>query len=232
MSEEKLLVDEAYKRVRRSLLRLELAPGDIVSEKRLADQMGIGKTPVREALHRLVADGLVESKPRIGYKVVPVTIQDAHELFGLRLILEPPAAFHAANRLDAKDIETLNQLSNVLYKEGDADSVETFLDANRRFHTLITEASGNRRLARFVDHVLTQSTRLNFAGLLHSDRGRAIAKGHHDLIDALAAKDATSSQEILTREISEAYQLTMDSLFTDPSVLNLPVKLDTRVLRE
>jgi DNA-binding GntR family transcriptional regulator len=94
------LADEAYARIRRRIVGCELAPGAQVTEGQLVETHGIGKTPVREALQRLAQEGLVQPIRRSGYRIVPITLRDVRDLFGLRLIVEPAAAELAVGRLD------------------------------------------------------------------------------------------------------------------------------------
>src|SRR5262249_37093509 len=90
------LTDRAYKVITTRLIELKMPPGVTFTEAALASDLGISKTPVREALGRLRLEGLVEVAARSGYRVTPVTLKDAHDLFAVRLILETEAASLAA----------------------------------------------------------------------------------------------------------------------------------------
>ena len=83
------------------MVRLELPPGTAVSEQRLGERFNLSKAAVRAALARLRAEGLVLGEPRRGHVVAPLTLRDVDEIYALRLLLEPPAAAVAAERLDA-----------------------------------------------------------------------------------------------------------------------------------
>src|SRR3970040_1475183 len=91
-----LLSDRAYERIRHDIISCLLAPGTEISEAQLCSHYKIGKPPVRMALNRLAHDGLVRAIPRRGYRVTPVTVKDVHDVFELRLMLEPPPARTAA----------------------------------------------------------------------------------------------------------------------------------------
>src|SRR5262245_30742257 len=87
-----LLSDRAYERIRHDVISCQLAPGTEISETQLCTQYKLGKAPVRMALNRLAHDGLVRAIPRRGYRVAEVTLKDIHDVFELRLMLEPVAA--------------------------------------------------------------------------------------------------------------------------------------------
>ena len=98
----------AYTELRRRIIRCELEPGERITEAQLASVTGIGKTPVREALTRLVQDGLVRSIPGHGYEVTPITLGDVQDLYNFRLIIEPAAAQLAAGHVNATDLRRLD----------------------------------------------------------------------------------------------------------------------------
>src|SRR5262249_60487548 len=87
-----LLTDRAYERIRHDIIACVIAPGTEISEAQLCAQYKLGKAPVRMALNRLAHDGLVRTIPNRGYMVSPVTVRDVHDVFELRLMLEPQAA--------------------------------------------------------------------------------------------------------------------------------------------
>jgi len=141
------MADKAYYVIKRRILEVALAPGVRVSELQIAQELGIGKTPVREALGRLVQEGLIKNLPYTGYDVTPVTLRDVQELFGLRLIVEPEAVALAAGRVDVDLLCEIEQACQRAYSHETPSQVSEFLQLNHRFHMTIAEASGNRRLA-------------------------------------------------------------------------------------
>ena len=95
-----LLTDRAYERIKHDIITCAIAPGTEISEPQLCAHYRLGKAPVRMALIRLAHDGLVRAIPRRGYMVTPVTLKDIHDVFELRLMLEPAAARMAAGKVD------------------------------------------------------------------------------------------------------------------------------------
>jgi DNA-binding GntR family transcriptional regulator len=164
----------AYQRLRRAVVRLELAPGAAVSEAQLVDAFGFSKAAVRAALARLRAEGLVVAEPRRGHVVAPVTMRDVLEIYDLRLLLEPPAAEAAAGRMDRDAVARLKALAEPEVDFGDPESLERFLSANRTIHLAIAEAAGNRRTARMVERLLDDSERARLVALRAGAASRGV----------------------------------------------------------
>src|SRR5918999_2476018 len=101
----------AYERLRRAIMRLELAPSAAVSEAQLVDGFGFSKAAVRAALAQLRAEGLVGAGPRPGHFIAPLTMRDVLEIYDLRLLLEPPGAEAAAGRIAPDELQRLEALA-------------------------------------------------------------------------------------------------------------------------
>jgi DNA-binding GntR family transcriptional regulator len=213
------LADAAYARLKQDVIHCELEPGLRVSEAKLVQRTGIGKTPVREALGRLVQEGLVRNIPRHGYEVTPITLRDVQELFGLRLVVEPAAVQLAAGHVDAAQLRRLDDLCHAGYEVGDHDSAAAFLRANRELHGTIARSSSNRRLAEVVERVLDECERLFHLGLMLRNRSDEMAHEHKDLVDALIAGDAEGARRIAIEQILSAQRMVVDALLYSPSLL-------------
>jgi DNA-binding GntR family transcriptional regulator len=155
----------AYERLRRAIVRVELAPGTRVSEAQLVDSYRLSKAAVRAALARLRAEGLVRAEPRRGHVITALTMRDVVEIYDLRLLLEPPAAAAAAATLDRAELKRLRALAEPDVDFDDPDSLERFLRANRSIHLAITAAAGNRRAAQIVERLLDDSERARLVAL-------------------------------------------------------------------
>src|SRR6267143_507263 len=116
--------DEAYQRILERIVRLEMAPGSVVNEARLREELGIGRTPIREALQRLARENLVRSIPHRGTFVTDVNITDLARITEVRVLLEGHAARLAAERLAVADREALGVLVEVLEEGPSLDQRE------------------------------------------------------------------------------------------------------------
>jgi len=141
-----------------------------------------------------------------------VTIRDIHEVFGLRLLLEPEAAKLAAGRVDADLLRRLDDICACGYQPDDQDSTHAFLDANKAFHVAIADLSGNARLARQIDRLLDESTRMLALGLSRRDRTGEMAHEHHALIEALALGHAEEAAAIMREQVAASRTMVLTAL--------------------
>ncbi|MDB5415578.1 MAG: GntR family transcriptional regulator [Rubritepida sp.] len=206
------LTERAVAGLRRDILTARLAPGETVSEAAVAQHLELGKAPVRAALARLAEEGLVQAVPRRGWMVSLVTIRDIHEVFDLRLMLEPEAARRAAGRVDAVMLARLDAVCAAGYECADEDSAMCFLDANKAFHVAIAELAGNARLARQLDRLLDESTRMLVLGLRPRDRSGEMAHEHHALVEALALGRAEDAARIMHEQVSASRRMVLTAL--------------------
>lgn len=168
MSSESL-GEQAYKHIHGKLLAGELPAGHVLSEHSLAREIGISRTPVREAIRRLEQEGVLEQVPRYGTIVRRPERRDLEELFQLREALEPYAVAQVAGKLSAEDLTMLARLCDELQviagavkkagrAEVDAALMRRLLSADLGFHMVLLRASGNRRLMKIIadSRVLTR----------------------------------------------------------------------------
>ena len=216
-----LLSDRAYERIRHDVISCQLAPGTEISETQLCAQYKLGKAPVRMALNRLAHDGLVRAIPRRGYRVAEVTLKDIHDVFELRLMLEPVAARMAAGRVDAQKLRALDEIARSGYQPGDARSTARFLEANKAFHVAIARATGNARLADSIEQLLDEMTRLLHLGLGLRDRSVEMSREHRALAKALARGDGDTAERICREQIEAARGMVLSAILASRTVMNL-----------
>ena len=216
-----LLSDRAYERIRHDIITCTIAPGTEVSETQLCTHYKLGKAPVRMALNRLAHDGLVRAIPRRGYRVTVITIQDIHDVFELRLMLEPVAARMAAGRVDAPRLRALDEVCRAGYVPGDAKSTSRFLEANKAFHVEIARAAGNTRLADAVEQLLDEMTRLLHLGLGPRNRSQEMQREHRALVKALERGDSGTAERICREQIETARGMVLSAILASSSVMNL-----------
>jgi DNA-binding GntR family transcriptional regulator len=209
------LAEKAYHRLRLAIVECQLAPGERLTEAAIAQRLRVGKTPAREALRRLVLEGLARVTPRHGYTVAPITLRDVQELFDLRLLLEPAAAALAAGHREPAALSRIRKLSRLGYNEGGRDSIRKFVRANTELHAQIACLSGNHRFAELITQLLAESERLiNFGVLLRPQSERTVDE-HQRLIDALENGDAGSARLVAEEHIRATRQMVVESLISD-----------------
>jgi DNA-binding GntR family transcriptional regulator len=206
------LTEQAITALRLDILATRLAPGETISEAATAQRLELGKAPIRAALARLAEEGLVTALPRRGWIVSLVTIRDIHEVFDLRGLLEPEAARRAAGRVDAAMLARLDGVCAEGYDGGDEESVLGFLAANKAFHLAIAELSGNARLARQLDRLLDESTRMLVLGLRRRDRTEEMAHEHHVLVEALALGHGEQAATLMREQVAASRAMVLAAL--------------------
>jgi GntR family transcriptional regulator, rspAB operon transcriptional repressor len=183
------LAEQAYRQIHRMIMRCELAPSAEVTQNELVASTGLGRSPVREALGRLTAEGLMISRPRFGYQVAPITLADVREIFGLREIVESAAAEVACQLASDADFD---QLDALCVAPDPAEDAETAMARNRDFHLLIGRLSGNRRLADVIERLVWESDRF-FCYQAHSGYpADEVPTAHQRLVQVMRSRDQAS----------------------------------------
>lgn len=217
------LAERAYEAIYRRVIRCELGPGERITEAALVESLGMGKTPIREALTRLVKDELVRSIPGHGYEIAPITLLEVSDLYGLRAALEPAAAEIVAARIAAGQIDTvafrrLDRLCRRRHKVGHQASLERWLQANKEFHSAVAVASGNRRLEATVHDCLDGTERLLRVAFGIQDLSATLGHGHQELLDALEAGDGPRAKAAMRSHIEYSLQVVLGGLVGAPAI--------------
>jgi DNA-binding GntR family transcriptional regulator len=201
--------DMLYQEIRQTIISGEIKPGEILKEAELADEYGVSKTPVREALVVLGHEGFVESMPRIGHVVTTFTVQDVLEVFHLRSILEAETAGLAAERITEEGIAALlnnNSEEFALLNEAhERGFYQRAYELNMQFHQIIASASGNRRLADLVKRLIEDMRRM-----LAFDPCFVDPRQHMEIIEALKHRDTAKARESMKRHVEETKSRLLD----------------------
>lgn len=206
------LVERAYHRLRLEILTCILSPGQVVTERELARQYKMSKTPVREALTQVCRGGLMQRLPGRGYMVVPVTVKNVRDLFDLRLILEVAAAERAARNPQPALLNLLKEMSEASYSLDDPESHRLFLKTNHDFHLALAEAAANRRLVEMLEELLTEMDRLFYLGLRLRDSSEEMRREHREVVAALEAGDVEGIRGVITRQINASRDRIMEAI--------------------
>ncbi len=206
----------AYEQIRRMIVRLELAPGDVLREETLQQQLGIGRTPIREALQRLARDHFVTVIPRRGTFVSPVDVAELSVLYETRAIMEPYAARLAARRGTPQH---WSEMRAAITGAHDVTADEALLDVDRRCHEIIWAAAGNRFLTDTLDMLYAQSDRVWHVYLADVADTRHAVEEHAAILDALesgAAESAATLVEAHVRSFDDQVRAAVTSQLGSP----------------
>ena len=187
--------------LRAAVITGELVPGSLYSVQTLADQLGVSRTPVREALIKLAQQGMVRFERNRGVRVLLTSLHDLEEVFALRLLLEPPAVRRAVARLDAAHRRELRRAFTQMEKAAKADDEFTMFEHDRRFHRTLLEAAGNARLAAFVDGLRDMVLRRGVSTAQGSRSLDDIVAEHRAILDLADAGDAEGARGAMRRHI-------------------------------
>lgn len=220
-----VLTEAAYELIKRGIIRCELAPDQQVTETQLGARFGVGRAAVRAALKRLYQEQLVQIVGRNRYAIAPITLKHVHELFALRLLLEPAAARQAAGNIDPDLLERLRRHGQAQYEVGNRKSAAAFLADNTAFHAAIGRASGNALLASVIQEVLDKVERVNHMSYLLRDRNQEALNEHRELIEALAAGDGERAERVMIEQIRDDKHFVIEAMMASQSLLSANVVL-------
>ena len=191
------LYEEVAELLRQRIFRRELEPGSWIDEQALATELGISRTPLREALKVLAAEGLVTMKLRRGAYVTEVSERDLSEVFHLLSLLESDAAAVVAERAADAELRELQQLHQEL--EGAVKDRERFFEVNERFHMRLLELANNRWRNQMVAD-LRKVMKLNRQhSLLKSGRIEESLEEHRAVMDAIVQRRPEAAREGMQR---------------------------------
>ena len=205
-SRSRLVADRIYEQLKADIITCKYQPGDSLTEIKMANKFNVSRTPIREVFNRLFKEDLLHSIPNKGYIVSPVNLQDLHELYQIRLVLEPYAAEMAARNPSPKFLEALRENLRAEEEYSQREDFTQFIEADLDFHDLIAGGCGNRRLVRVISDLRNQIERLVYLIYEHYGPFAAAAfDDHHDIVRAIEARDSAAASAIMTRHI-ETYK--------------------------
>lgn len=212
------LADQAYDIIRDEIVLCRLAPGEMISEAILEERCGIARAAVRSALARLIQEGLIRSSGGKSRIVAPLSLADIQDVFLLRRQLEPLAARLAAGKVSEPLLRVLDDACREGYTPGDLKGELRFLNANRRFHLAIADASGSFRLARILEQLHNETTRILYLGFRLSDRSKEWSHGHENLLDALVRPDPDEAARIALELLDNSYDQILQAAMSSPRI--------------
>jgi GntR family transcriptional regulator, rspAB operon transcriptional repressor len=216
-----LMRADIYTILRREILSCAIPPGAEIRDAEFAERFSVSRSPVRDALLRLEAEGLVLINPRKGYRAAPISIADARDLFAFRAILEPACAASVAEEASDTALADLDRFRSMEVTEQDgANAAAAFVRYNREFHLAIAGLCGNRRLRETTIDLIEQFDRFVTVSISsESDlRHVALIAEHCEIIDALQARDGKRAGRILARHAGRARKRVLAALARSPIV--------------
>lgn len=196
---------DAYVQLKEDIRSNLMPPGFQAPEPEIAERLGMSRTPVREALIRLEAEGLVELIPRRGARVLPIKAEDMQEIYQILTALEPDAAAHlAARKPTFDDLAPLREATDEMEQALEAGDLDRWAEADDRFHITLLELHGNRRMQSFVSALYDQAHRARIVTLRLRELPVRSTQEHREILDRLATGDVEGTRAVFRQHRERA----------------------------
>jgi DNA-binding GntR family transcriptional regulator len=212
------LGESVYRQLWEGILARRLQPGDKLSDLQISRELGVSRTPVREALQRLVSDGIVRAEPNHGFFIAAFSRRDIAEIYDLRAALEATALKHAAPHLSMSELtaelDVFEAIGRIVKQSADDDewlqATKQFLEVDRSFHRRLAELAGNARLRAMLEGLWAQIAVFQRAGLFRRSWLDVALRDHRAVIDALIAGEVNAAAGHLEAHIDHVKRLVLD----------------------
>lgn len=210
------LYDQAYMQIRQGIMAGKYQPGEHLTDIRLADELNISRTPVREALKQLIREGLLNNEHNKGVTVFDPTLEDIAEIYAFRASLEGMAAALAAVNERRKDylyymMEQLD-ISREAEQQGD---IRQLTDSNMRFHDLILQSSGSARLKSLLEPLRSKSFLIRYSSLSNKQHSKVSLEEHGQIFEKIRRGEANAAESYMKQHILSAGQRVLERLTAD-----------------
>jgi len=196
------LSEKAYHLIKEKIVTLELAPLSVIDEQDLGEELGLGRTPIREALHRLATEGLIFVAPRRGMFVAEISITDLQKIFEMRMVMEGFCARLAAQRVTKDQLARMEAVIQEMNQVSDGDN-KALMAIDERFHELLYQAADNEFLTQTLERLHALSLRLWYLVLDRVGDVRRAMEQHIEITEALKVGDRERAEAILQQHIAE-----------------------------
>lgn len=201
--------DGVYQKLRQAVLDGTMKPGERLIERKLAQQLEVSRTPVREAIRILEREGLVYHLPRIGARVSQIDEQEVNEIYRIRAVLEGLATRMAAERIDADQLNELTRLMHLIENEAYSSQasqahLEKLEKIHREFNDLIYRAAGSPRLYDMITSLAEYIARYARVGYAQPGRVAEATREHRQLVEAIKLRDGDLAERIAREHINNS----------------------------
>ncbi len=210
----RLLHEDVSERLRELIMHGELAPGAKLNERVLCEQLGISRTPLREAFKSLASEGLVELLPNRGAIVAPLDPARLQQIFAVLEALEGLAGELACRNASERQLREIRALHFEMLAHHARHELDAYFRCNQEIHIRIVEASGNEPLAQIYRSLNANARRARYMANLSQERWDQAVAEHNEILDALTARDAARLQRLLREHLEHKLVLVMEALAT------------------
>jgi GntR family transcriptional regulator, rspAB operon transcriptional repressor len=194
---------KVHKHLRDQILAGEIGANERLVETKIAKEIGTSRTPVREALHSLEQEGLIESIPRIGYRVKLMDDREAVEIWEIRSVIETLAVRWACERARDRLVKELRKNIALSEKDVSQDEVQGFVERDAQFHEIIARLSGGERLLELAKSLRRHALRYRMQSIQKESAARAI-DGHKKILHAVENDDAEAVAAAIREHLQQS----------------------------
>ena len=202
----KPLREVVYETLREAIRNGALTPGERLMEIQLAEELGVSRTPVREAIRKLELERFVVMLPRRGTYVANLSLKDINEVFEIRAALDGLAAGLAAERITEEELEQMERLLVEIADYIEQHNNQKIVEADEAFHDILYRASRNERLVGIICNLREQFTRFRSVSINYPGRLQNTLEEHRQLVEAIAQRNPEAAQQKAREHIENAEQ--------------------------
>ena len=206
------LRDIVFKSLSEAIILGDLKPGERLMETKLADELGVSRTPVREAIRKLELEGLVVMTPRKGAEVADINLQDLKEVLEIRKALETLAVQLACKNASEEDVQKLKDANNAILKAVKAKDVDLIMENDLKFHDVILAVAGSKRLEKILDQLRAHIFRYRHAYIVAMDAKETIVDEHNKIIKCIKDKNTRSARKEVEHHIESQEKFIRETL--------------------
>ncbi|MCT4593287.1 MAG: GntR family transcriptional regulator [Anaeromicrobium sp.] len=195
------LRDVVFDHLRNSILNGELKPGERLMEVQLAGQLGVSRTPVREAIRKLELEGLVVMIARKGAYVADLSVKDILDVIEVRSVLEGLAASLAADRMSGEDVSELKEISNKFKACFEEENADGMIEQDRKFHECILKSTRNSKLIQINQGLQEQIHRFRIIYFSEYSQAKDLLEEHEEILNAIIRRDPIKAKEIAATHV-------------------------------
>ena len=203
--------------IKDSIVSGRLKPGERVPESDIAENLGISRTPIREAFRQLESEGFITVTPRKGAVVSPITDRDVKEFYEIKSLLEGYAARTACDKMTDKEIKRLESLNASMVKCEAKEDFKGFFRYDNDFHATFLRACGNDKLLAMVHGLVQQFERFRMTALSLPGRMEVSLKQHSDIIDAFKESNATKVETLVMANAEKGRDFLVEEILKEKS---------------
>lgn len=200
----KPLREVVFETLREAIISGILKPGERLMEVQLAEELGVSRTPVREAIRKLELEGFVVMIPRKGAYVSDISFKDINDIFEIRGALEMLAAGLACERITEEELENLERLLVQKWDCLEKDDVKGMIEIDTQFHEALYRASRNDRLVQIISNLREQIQRFRSTSLASPGRMREAWEEHKKVVEAISERNIPLAQQLAAEHIDNA----------------------------